>query len=167
MRVFKKSLGILLAVVVAMSALYPVLQQVTAAEYILEPSALKGLDYTSSDRLAKALEEVFAGNIDVYSDGQYTQKVAMPVGTSMSNSTLYYVKSQTTGNPVSGWQCYIYGNAVYNKLFHEWVGHAEGFSHSRVVIPGGSNSVSYELLRDSGVRCGAYLRCAEVCVRLA
>lgn len=158
MRVFKKSLGIFLAVAVALSALYPLLQQVTAAEYILEPSSLRGLDYTTSDRLAKVLEEVFAGDIDIYSDGQYTQEVAMPVGMSMSNSTLYYVKSQTTGNPVSGWQCYIYGNAVYNKLFREWVGHADGFAHSRLAIPGGSSTASYELLRDSGIRCGAYLR---------
>lgn len=158
MRVFKKGLGIVLALAVAITALYPALQQVAAAEYILEPSALSGKDYTDSDRLAKALDQVFAGDIDIYSDGRYTQEVSMPVGTSMSNSTLYYVKSQTSGNPVSGWQCYIYGNAVYNKLFREWVGHAEVFAHSRVVIPGGSNTVSYELLRDSGVRCGAYLR---------
>lgn len=82
----------------------------------------------------------------------------MPVGMSMSNDTLYHVKSQTTGNPVSGWQCYIYGNAVYNKLFQEWVKHAESFIHSRIVVPGGSDQVCYELLRDSGVRCGAYLR---------
>lgn len=158
MRVFKKGLGILLALAIALAVICPALQHVAAADYILKPSELKGLDYTDSDRLAAALDQVFAGDIDIYSDSRYATEVSMPVGTYMSNSTQYYVKSQTTGNPVSGWQCYIYGNAVYNKLFKEWVGHANGFAHSRVVIPGGSNSVSYELLQSSGVRCGAYLR---------
>lgn len=158
MRVFKKGLAICLALTVIMTALYPALQQVFAAEFILEPTELSGRDYTDSDALAAVLDQVFAGDIDIYSDSQYTKEVSMPVGTSMSNSTLYYVRSNTTGNPVSGWQCYIYGNAVYNMLFKEWVGHAESFAHSKVVIPGGSNTASYELFYDAGVRCGAYLR---------
>lgn len=161
MRVFKKGLVIVLVLAMAMAALYPVLQQVTAVEYIEKPSDLRGLDYTNSEGLAKVLEEVFAGDIDIYSDAQYTKEVSMPVGTSMSNSTLYYAKSQTTGNQISGWQCYIYANAVYNKLFREWVRHAETFVHSRVVIPGGSNTVSYQMLKDAAVRCGAYLRTTD------
>lgn len=158
MRVFKKGLGIFLALVIAVTAVYPALQQVMAAEYILDPSKLRGWDYTDSDRLAALLDQVFGGDIDIYSDSRYACEVSMPVGTYMDNDLLYYVKSQTTGNPVSGWQCYIYANAVYNKLFREWVGHANGFAHSRTVIPGGSDTLSYELMRDSGVRCGAYLR---------
>ena len=158
MRGFKKVLGIALALALLLTVLYPVLQTVAAAEFILEPSQLQGSDYTDSDKLAKALDEVFAGDIDIYSDGAFTLEVSMPVGISMSNSTQYYVKSQTSGNPISGWQCYIYGNAVYNKLFREWVGHANGFAHSQTVIPGGRNELSYEVMQQAGVRCGAYLR---------
>ena len=154
----KKVLSVVLALTILFTAFYPVLQPVSAAEFILEPSQLNGGDYTTSDQLAKALDEVFAGNIDIYSDGAFTSAVLMPVGLSMSNSDLYYVKSHTSGNAISGWQCYIYGNAVYNKLFREWVGHANGFAHSQVVIPGGGNSLSYELMEQAGVRCGAYLR---------
>lgn len=158
MRVFKKRLGMLLALVITITALYPAWQQVMAAEFIVKPTELQGRDYTDSDSLAEALDQVFAGDIDLYSDNRYTNEVSMPVGIYMDNNMLYYVRSQTTGNPISGWQCYIYGNAVYNKLFREWVGHANGFAHSRLVIPGGSDTLSYELMRDSGVRCGAYLR---------
>ena len=158
MRGFKKVLGIVLALAILITVLYPVLQRVAAAEFILEPSLLQGSDYTNSDKLAKALDEVFAGDIDIYSDGAFTLEVSMPVGIYMSNSTQYYVKSQTSGNPISGWQCYIYGNAVYNKLFKEWVGHANSFAHSQLVISGGENELSYDLMQQAGVRCGAYLR---------
>lgn len=158
MHISKKGLALILAVVIVLSVMSPVLLQVSAVVYIRQPSDLNGRDYTGSDRLAALLDQVFEGDIDVYSDNRYAKEVSMPVGTSMSNDTQYYVRSQTTGNPVSGWQCYIYANAVYNKLFREWVGHAEAFAHSRVVIPGGVNTASYELFRSSGVRCGAYLR---------
>ena len=155
---FKRILGIGLALVLLLSGLLPAASHAFAAEFILDPGALNGRDYTDSDRLAALLDTVFSGDIDVYTDMAYTAEVSMPVGTSLNIDTLYHVRSQTTGNRVSGWQCYIYANAVYNKLFREWVGHANGFSHSRVVIPGGSDTMTYELLRDRGVRCGAYLR---------
>ena len=158
MRSFKKGLGIGLALALLLTVLHPALQRVAAAEFILEPSSLHGSDYTESEELATALDEIFAGDIDIYSDGAFSAEVSMPVGLYMDNDTQYYVKSQTSGNPVSGWQCYIYGNAVYNKLFREWVGHANGFAHSFVVIPGGANALSYEIMAQAGVRCGAYLR---------
>ena len=158
MRGMKKTLAIALALALVLMVSYPALQRVAAAEFILEPSLLQGSDYTKSDKLAKALDEVFAGDIDIYSDGGFTKETSMPVGLYMENSTQYYVKSQTTGNPISGWQCYIYGNAVYNKLFREWVGHATGFTHSQLMVPVGGDRLSYELLEQAGVRCGAYLR---------
>jgi hypothetical protein len=160
MGVFKRGLGIVLAFAIVITVLSPMFQQVSALEYeyIVEPSALSGKDYTDSDRLAKALDQVFAGDVDIYSDKKITDEVSMPVGLYMSKDTQYHVQSKTSGNILSGWQCYIYGNAVYNKLFLEWVGRAEKFAQSRLVIPGGSNTVSFELFRDRGVRCGAYLR---------
>lgn len=158
MLIFKKGLAIVLAFVIMMFALSPVALPVSAVEYIKSPDSLSGQSYTQSDSLAATLNEVFAGDIDVYSDNRHTKEVSMPVGISMSKSTQYYIKSKTTGNGISGWQCYIYANAVYNKLFREWVGHAKAFSHSRVVIPGGSDTLSYDLMHSAGVRSGAYLR---------
>ena len=158
MHMFKKGLSMILAFVIMVLALSPAALEAGAAAYIKSPEQLSGYDYTGSDVLANALNEAFKGSIAIYSDSRHTKEVTMPVGYSMSKSTQYYVKSQTTGNGISGWQCYIYANAVYNKLFKEWVGHAEAFKHSRVVIPGGSNTLSYDLMRSAGVRCGAYLR---------
>ena len=51
MRGFKKVLGIALALALLLTVLYPVLQTVAAAEFILEPSQLQGSDYTDPEIL--------------------------------------------------------------------------------------------------------------------
>lgn len=161
MNSIKKLLSSVLIIAILCIWVFPALTQVRAAEYILDPASLKGMDYTNSDVLAATLNKVFAGDIDIYSNSGCTNEVAMRVGYVMSKSTMYHVKSKTTGNSISGWQCYIYANAVYNRLFQEWVGHADGFSHSETVVKGGDSSLSYEKLRNAGVRCGAYVRTTD------
>ena len=89
MQIFKRVLGILLSAVLVITLLCPALQPVSAADFILKPSELNGSDYTDSDRLAAALNEVFAGNIGIYSDSSYKNEVSMPVGYSMSTKTQY------------------------------------------------------------------------------
>lgn len=158
MRCFKKTISIALALLMVLTGVFSAMQEAYAAEYILDASALRGSDYTGSQALAEVLDQIFAGDVDIYSDAYYTREVPMYIGTRMDNDALYHVQSQTTGNRLSGWQCYVYGNAVYNKLFREWVGHANGFSHSRILVSGGVSTVSEELFRSSGVRCGAYIR---------
>ena len=129
-----------------------------AQSFITNPESVKGSNYTSSSALATELDAVFAGDIDIYTDSNCSNEVKMPVGSRMSMSTQYYVKSKTTGNNASGWQCYIYANAVYNKLFKEWVGHGGSFAHSRNVVSSGINKLSYDILKNAGVRSGAYVR---------
>ena len=131
---------------------------VSAKSYITSSSSANGSNYTSSTSLASKLNTVFSGDIDIYTNSGCTSEVSMPLGKYMDNSKQYYVKSKTTGNNVTGWQCYIYANAVYNKLFNEWPGHGTSFSHSKVVISGGSNTASYSMFSNAGVKCGAYMR---------
>lgn len=121
-------------------------------------SAVSGSDYTSVSALATKLTQVFNGDIDIYSNSSCTTEVSMPINTNMNNSTTYYVKSNTTGNKCSGKQCYIYANAVYNKLYNEWVGNGGSFAHSVNVITKGKSSLSYSDFVNAGVKCGAYLR---------
>ena len=121
-------------------------------------SAASGSDYTSVSALATKLTQVFNGDIDIYSNSSCTTEVSMPINTSMNNSATYYVKSNTTGNNCSGKQCYIYANAVYNKLYNEWVGNGGSFAHSVNVITKGKSSLSYSDFVNAGVKCGAYLR---------
>ena len=112
----------------------------------------------ASVAIESVIDKILTGDLDIYSDYDCTKEVSLPVDEKMSMTKLYYVKSKTTKSVISGKQCYIYANAVYNKLFNEWVGHAEEFSHSKIVIGGGSNKVSYEKFCEAGVLCGAYMR---------
>ena len=125
---------------------------------IRNPSQAQAGSYTSSTELAALLSGVFSGDIDIYSNGGCTSEVSMPLGLSMNKKTTYYVKDKTDSESIGGRQCYIYANAVYNKLFNEYVGHADGLKHSRVAVSGGGNSLSCSQLQNAGIRCGAYIR---------
>lgn len=160
MLIFKKGLSVVLAFVIMMFALSPGMIDASAVKYILSPDDLHPDQYTGSDALAAALQLVFKGDIDLYKDSSYTNEGTYAVGGIIPKSTKFYVKNKTTGEGISGWQCYIYANAVYNKLFKEWVWHGdeEKLDHSKVVVPGGSPNLSYEIMNEKNVRCGAYLR---------
>ncbi len=149
MKKTKKILSVFLALLMMVSIIP--MSSITA-------SAASGSDYTSVSALATKLNQVFNGDIDIYSNSACTTEVSMPINTSMNNSTTYYVKSNTTGNKCSGKQCYIYANAVYNKLYNEWVGNGGSFAHSVNVITKGKSSLSYSDFVNAGVKCGAYLR---------
>lgn len=132
----------------------------SAAESVTEVSKVSGSDYTDSALLAKALNEIFAGDIDLYVNAACTREKNAPLGSSpMTGGAMYWVESPVTGGTISGWQCYIYANAVYNKLFGEWIRHGdEDYARSEVVIGGGYSEVTYHMFAKAGVRCGAYMR---------
>lgn len=134
----------------------------SAAEFILNHEEAHGSDYTDRPALAAALDEIFAGDIDMYRDYKCTdakEKFA-PLGSSdLTEKNQYYITCPANEKVISGWQCYIYANAVYNKLFGEFVYHgSHDFLHSEVVIGGGAKTVSYEMFKEADVRCGAYIR---------
>jgi DNA gyrase inhibitor GyrI len=151
----KKILSIIIALLVVLSIM-PFAQS-HAATLITNASSVRGSDYTQSAALAAKLDQVFSGDIDIYKDSAMTQEVMMPLGYSMSVSAAYYAKSKINGSRYEGWQCYIYANAVYNKLFNECVGRATSLTNSQILLTGGS-TLSYERLKNAGVRTGAYVR---------
>ena len=125
------------------------------------PNNANGSDYADGRAtLAAKLNEIINGDIDIYTNSSCTNEMSMPLGFSFTNymNTPFYVKSNATGT-VSGayYQCFAYANAVYNKLCGEWVGSGAPFSNSSVVLSGG-NHMTYDRLKNAGVRCGAYLR---------
>ncbi|MGN1161045.1 MAG: InlB B-repeat-containing protein [Candidatus Fimenecus sp.] len=131
----------------------------TAKTYITDSNKANGSNYTDNTALAAKLNSVFSGNIGLYSNSKCTQSVSAPVGCrKMTGSNQYWIKSNTTGSINSGWQCYIYADAVYNTLFNEWVGKGTSLSHSKKVMHGGRNSVSYDSFKNSGVKTGAIMR---------
>ncbi len=156
----KKTLvSVILAIMLIVSSLMVVPFTADAMTSITNPADANGYSYTNSSELATRLNAVFNGDIGMYADADCTSEVQLALGQSLNNSTTYYVKSNATGTVSSGKQCFVYANAVYNRLFNEWVGGlATSFTNSQRVIDGGASSVSYEMFNDAGVRCGAYLR---------
>lgn len=132
----------------------------SAASFITNQSNANGSTYTNSSELAAALDEVFAGDVDLYRNGYFSKERLVPLGTSYLNeNNLYWVLNEETGVSISGWQCYIYANAVYNKLFGEWIRHGdEQYGHSEIVLSGGQREVSFSMFVEAGIRCGAYMR---------
>lgn len=132
----------------------------SAANFITSQSAANGSTYTNSSELAAALDEVFAGDVDLFRDSVGNRERYAPLGTSYLNGgNMYWVINEQTGEAISGWQCYIYANAVYNKLFGEWIRHGdEQYDHSEVVLAGGQREVSFSMFVEAGIRCGAYMR---------
>lgn len=150
------------ALIIAMAALVVPMgdfNTVYAASYITSAASTGGSAYTDSTALAAKLNTVFAGDIGLYTSGSLKSTANAKLGSSvMTGSKLYYIKNKTSGVTTSGWQCFIYANAVYNTLYNEYVGRATALSNSKVVISGGSNTASYKQFKDAGVRCGAYIR---------
>ena len=149
------------AIIITMVALIvPVgnFDTVNAASYITSPSSASGSSYTNSSALIAKLNAVFAGEVGLYTSSSFQSTVNAKLGSSpMTGSRLCYIRNNTTGTTTSGWQCFIYANAVYNTLFNEYVGRATALANSKVVLSGG-NTASYNQFSKAGVKCGAYIR---------
>lgn len=156
MRIAKRALAVLLAAVMLTCGAFGV----SAAEFITDEAEAFGRVYTGSEKLASVLDEIFAGDVDLFRNAACTNELLVPLGSSyMTESRLCCVQSPLTGEVTMGWQCYIYANAVYNKLFGEAVGHGdEEYVRSEVVIGSGAKEASYEMFAAAGVVCGAYMR---------
>ena len=86
------------------------------AETIKDVSKLKGSNYTDNEALAAKLDQVFSGDIKLYSDSRCTKKINAPVGSKQASSITAYVGSKDRALN-SGNTCWIYANAVYYTLF--------------------------------------------------
>lgn len=160
MNSFKKKVTAFILIIATLALVVPYHEftQVYASSSIKEASKMNASDYTSSSELAKKLTEVFEGNIGLYSSTKFTKPVKAPLGCSkMTGRNQFFIKANSTGAVNSGWQCYIYANAVYNTLYNEYVGRGGSLRNSTVVISGGS-TFSYRQFAKAGVKCGAYVR---------
>lgn len=160
MRIAKRIFAAAMALTMLMGAMLCASPVVSAGEFITDETEAFGRVYTGSETLAKALDEIFEGDVDLYRDYACTKEVFVPLGSSyLTGSRMCCIQSPVDQKVTMGWQCYIYANAVYNKLFGEAVGHGDGdYVYSRVVIEGGAREASYEMFAEAGVVCGAYMR---------
>ncbi len=114
--------------------------------------AYSGSDYTSNSSLAAKLDNLFNTGVAIFSN--VTTK--FKVGDKLDNSKKYYWASGS----YYGWQCYAYGNAAYYYLFGDSPLHGGGgYSNSKLISGvSGKNTLSYNILVEKGVGCGAYIR---------
>lgn len=152
----KRILSTLLATSFMISLFAP-FTLVSARSFITNSSAVSGNDYTTNPLLADTITAIIKGDIDLYKDSACKNEVKLPIGSSLTSSG-YYIKNKTTGGISLGWQCYVYGNAVYNRLFREVVHNGANLVNSEIIITGGKTTVSYSMFQSAGVKCGAYIR---------
>ena len=156
-RTKKKALTLFLATTIVVLCFIP-FTSVFGRTRITTPSDVSGEDFTNCESLADTVTAIINGDIDLFTNYACTKEFNIPIGNSLNNNKVYCVKSKTTEKVLEGWQCYIYANAVYNRLFGEYVRHAEALKHSEIVITGGKSAVSYEMFKEADVLLGAYVR---------
>lgn len=130
-----------------------------ASTYTTKASALRASDYTSVPSLISALDRVFDGSPDMYTDIRCTTRAAAPIGSrNVPLGKTYYVKS-SSGTVYSGTSCYIYANAVYATLFGDVPYHGEpvGWKNSYKAASNLSRA-SYEEFSELKIGFGALLR---------
>lgn len=123
-----------------------------------KPNEVRGCDYTDNAAFAKALDNLFAGDIDLYKDSKRTKEVSMPLGFRVSMNDPYYMYSTSKGTQTYGWTCFIYSNGAFNKLFGEYVHRGTGLKNCYIAVGKGASKMTYDLLKNADIKAGAYIR---------
>lgn len=116
-----------------------------------------GKMFTDRTALAEKLDEIFAGQLDLYYDAGCTNRVNAALGSyAVPNSVQLYVGSYNGGAMNSGWSCWIYANAVYYTLFGEVTGNGEPGLNSVSLNLSNTETrkATYENFKNWGVRAG-------------
>ena len=157
MRYLKKTVSFLLSICISLCIL-PGIAEASQEDYlwITEREAVDGSDFTSSVKLAAALNDIFDGVANVYYDAEFTKMVDTRLGTSRvpNNGVNKYVGPYGDQEDNVGTSCWIYANGVYYTLFGECTGNGDAGSNSeKLNLKGSENyNFSYENFVVWGVR---------------
>ncbi len=151
----KKFIAFLTAITLIISAM---IIPANAWVQYTSPSSVKGSDFTDNPAFAKVLDELFAGDIDLYTSSSLKNEVSFPLGSRVSMSSKYYMHSTSRNTTTYGWTCYIYGNGAFNRLFGEYVHDAKSLKNCYVAVGKGASKMTYDLLKNADIRPGAYIR---------
>lgn len=116
-----------------------------------------GSMFTERSLLAQKLDEIFAGQLDLYYDTGCTNRVNVALGSyAVPNDVQLYVGPYGGNVKNSGWSCWIYANAVYHTLFGEVTGNGEpGVNSVSLNLDGtATRKATYENFQSWGVREG-------------
>ena len=153
----KKLLSVITALLIIVTMLVTALP-VSAWVQWTKPGDVKGSDYTDNPAFAKALDDLFAGDIDLYKDSNRTKEVSMPLGFRVSMNDPYYMYSTSRKTQTYGWTCFIYSNGAFNKLFGEYVHRGDALKNCYIAVGKGASQMTYSLLANANIKAGAYIR---------
>lgn len=145
----KRIFSFVLAVLLVLGMLPQLGVQAGAVEHVLDAEQIDGRSFSTV--YGEKLNQVLRGEAVLFSDSDDR----LPLGISMDTGTSYRV-----AGIISGYQCYIYAQAVYYYLFGDVVYHGSGYkywSNSKRVLSN-QKTASYELFSKAGVGFGAYIR---------
>ncbi len=153
----KRILSVLTAILIMVTMLVTAIPANAWVQWT-SPSQVRGSDYTDNPAFAKALDDLFAGDIDLYKDSKRTKEVSMPLGFRVSMNDPYYMYSTSRKTQTYGWTCFIYSNGAFNKLFGEYVHRGDALKNCYIAVGKGASKMTYKLLKDNDIRPGAYIR---------
>ena len=157
MQYLKKWTSFLLSICISLCIL-PGIAEASQEDYrwITKREEVDGSDFTSSVKLAAALNDIFDGYANVYYDPEFTRMVDTALGTSRvpNNGVNRYVGPYGDQEDNVGTSCWIYANGVYYTLFGECTGNGEaGANSEKLELRGSGNyNFSYENFVSWGVR---------------
>ena len=145
----KRVFSLFLAVLLLGGMLPQISMTAQASVCVVDSSQVDGNSYSTV--YAEKLNDIFQGNVKLFSNSNDKY----PLGTSLNNSTNYYV-----AGAISGQQCYIYAQAVYYYLFGDVIYHGDGHKYwsDSVKLLTNLKTVSYSQFQKAGVSFGAYIR---------
>lgn len=153
----KKTMVCLLACLLLVGALCPVRSYAD--------TTYSGKMFTDRSALAEKLDEIFAGQLDLYYDAGCTSRVNAPLGSYAvpNNGVILYAGAYNGRAVNSGTSCWIYAKAVYHTLFSDEEGNGDpGLNSISLDLScTAKKQVTYENFLSWGVRNepGALVRC--------
>lgn len=155
----KRILSILIALLV-IAGMFPLtaVQANAKSVTITKRSKVDGSDYTVSPALAAKLDEVFAGNANIYTNSACTRPADVSLGTSRvkNNGVYLYVGSAQDRIHEIGTSCFIYANGIYYTLFGETTGAGTAGENSEKLKLSNTSTrkMTYKNFKAWGVRKG-------------
>jgi len=159
LRKFHRIISLLLSICISVCILPGVAVTADAAKkdyrWITEREEVDGSDFTPSETMAEALNDIFDGNANVFYDAGFTKMVNTELGSCRvpNNGVNKYVGPYEEGETNVGTSCWIYANGVYFTLFGECTGDGTpGKNSEKLDLKGtGNYNFTYENFTAWGV----------------
>jgi hypothetical protein len=149
-----KNFNRVISVIITLLIIVPFLPIFSSASTITNPDNVSASLYTTA--YESKLNAILKGTVALFTNTTAT----FPIGSRLDNNKVYKV----TPSNHSGYQCFIYANAVYYYLFGDLPSKGQGqngyWNNSEVKISN-KESISYNMFVSAGINFGSYIRTTD------